>query len=806
MKLSNEYLATLLDNISEAIVVTDTAYHIVYFNRVAEHVFGYSVEETLGRPLDLLLPERFVESHRQHCREFMAASQTIGMMKNRPGLAARRKDGAEFPVKIGLSKVAQGGEEFCATIVVDITELARAEDALRQSDEKFHALIEHGSEVITLVDAQGLVFFASPAAERMLGYSNQEILGQAVLTWVHPGEREHVRELLVRLMSEPGSMQTAECRVQHQDGTWRWIEAIGTNLLEIPAVHAIVINYRDITEHKQAADALRESEEKFRLIAERITEVFYLVDIRNDKTLYVSPGFEQVWGMSRSEVEKSPQNFMKAIHPDDLERVKEGLQVMQSGLPFDLEYRIIRPDGVMRWIWDRGYPVHSADGTVNRYVGVAQDITERVRTEAVRQQAEDEIKKLNQDLERRARELAALNRAGQAMTSTLDLDLVSGLVMKEGRDLMDAEAASVLLQEGDELVFVAAAGLGSDTLVGMRLPVTAGIAGWVMQTGKAVLVGEAHSDPHFDDRVDAATGMTTRSLLAVPLIVKGVPRGVIEAVNKTGQAFDKHDLELLEGIARPAAIAIENAQLYAHLEKSLQQEKKTRAQLIQAGKLSAMGRMVASMAHEFNNPLQTIKNCLFLVQEGVAPAVEQRRFLNMAASEVERLSRLVTQLRAVYRPAAGDQMQAVELYKIVEQVRSLVAPHLSKNRVWWECAEPPHPLTVSGIADQLKQVFLNLSLNACEAMQAEGGTLTVSLTTTADGRQAGVTFRDTGPGIDPQALPDLFEPFFTTKETGMGLGLAICYDIVQKHSGRIEVESQPGQGAAFTVWLPLASP
>jgi signal transduction histidine kinase len=263
---------------------------------------------------------------------------------------------------------------------------------------------------------------------------------------------------------------------------------------------------------------------------------------------------------------------------------------------------------------------------------------------------------------------------------------------------------------------------------------------------------------------------------------------------------------MLESLACSAAIAVENAQLYTRLEKALQQEKKTRAQLIQAGKISAMGRMVASVAHEFNNPLQTIKNCLFLVQEGMMPAAEQRRFLIMAASEVERLSRLVAQLRAVYRPAAGDQMQAVELYKVVEQVRSLVAPHLSKNRVRWECAEPPCPLTVNGIADQLKQVFLNLSLNACEAMQAEGGALTVSLATTADGRQVGVTFRDTGPGIDPQALPDLFDLFFTTKETGMGLGLAICYDIVQKHSGRIEVESQPGQGATFTVWLPLASP
>jgi signal transduction histidine kinase len=176
----------------------------------------------------------------------------------------------------------------------------------------------------------------------------------------------------------------------------------------------------------------------------------------------------------------------------------------------------------------------------------------------------------------------------------------------------------------------------------------------------------------------------------------------------------------------------------------------------------------------------------------------------MAVSEVQRLSDLVAQLRAVYRPGAGDQVQAVELSKILDQVHSLIAPHLSKNRVQCQYKLPSSVVMVSGIPDQLKQVFLNLGLNASDAMQATGGTLTISASVSADGRQVGVAFGDTGPGIDPRDLPNLFDPFFTTKESGMGLGLAICYDIVQKNGGRIEVESQPGQGATFTVWLPLA--
>jgi len=198
----------------------------------------------------------------------------------------------------------------------------------------------------------------------------------------------------------------------------------------------------------------------------------------------------------------------------------------------------------------------------DQLIAVVQDITERKRVE-------EQIRKLNQDLERRARELAALNKAGQMMNAMLDLDAVLGTVMAEIRELLDAEGASVLLQEEGELVFVASAGPGSETLVGARIPVASGIAGRVMRRGKAVLVDDARSDPHFYDRIDAMTGLTTRSLLAVPLIVRGVPRGVIEAINKAGGTFDEHDLNLLEGIAGPAAIAIDNARLFAAVDKEL---------------------------------------------------------------------------------------------------------------------------------------------------------------------------------------------------------------------------------------------
>jgi signal transduction histidine kinase len=148
-------------------------------------------------------------------------------------------------------------------------------------------------------------------------------------------------------------------------------------------------------------------------------------------------------------------------------------------------------------------------------------------------------------------------------------------------------------------------------------------------------------------------------------------------------------------------------------------------------------------------------------------------------------------------------MDSHDLSDIINEVYSLVLPHLNNSNVTWKMLSGEQHCYVNCIRDQIIEVFLNVFMNAIEAMQPVGGSLSVEIIQSADKSQVGVKIIDSGPGIDVNILPHIFEPFTTTKGGGLGLGLSISYEIVQKHGGQITVDNQFGQGATFTIWLPI---
>jgi PAS domain S-box-containing protein len=555
---------------------------------------------------------------------------------------------------------------------------------------------------------------------------------------------------------------------------------------------------RELAERKRTEEELRESHQLLSKMFASLHDAVFIVDADTATIIDCNPAAEQMLGYSRAEMVGREVGFLH-VSEVALEQLRRHLHsaVEERGFLFLSEFTMKRKDGTT---FPAEHSVTSLEGEQGQRIGwvsIVRDITQH-------KQAEEQVKQLRENLERRANELAALNKASQAIASTLDFESVLKLVIGEVRGLLDAEGASVLLRDpaSDELVFAAVAGVGAQELAAARMPITQGIAGWVIRNRQHVLLEDAQSDPRFYPSIDQKTGLTTRSVVAVPLRFKGAVWGVVEAVNSASGVFGERDVELLEALARSAAIALENARLYQAEQELRRLVEQSRVQLAQSEKLAATGRLAATLAHEVNNPLQAIYNCLQMMRDFQLEPDEHREYLQIAIGEVERLTDTVSHtLDLARQPQQG--MKPAQLNQVVERVLALTGKYLQHRHVALQHDLSPDLPLILASPDELVQVFLNLVLNAADAM-AEGGILRITSRLAEDGRLA-VAFSDTGCGIRPEHLNRIFEPFFSTKEGSTGMGLDISNKVVKQHRGEITVESQVDKGSTFTVWLPVGT-
>ncbi len=296
-----------------------------------------------------------------------------------------------------------------------------------------------------------------------------------------------------------------------------------------------------------------------------------------------------------------------------------------------------------------------------------------------------------------------------------------------------------------------------------------------------------------------------KQALAVPLLSQTEASGLMVLGYEADQVVGSSYFDLALTIGAQIAIAFANIYLYADLQRALRHERDARAQAIQAEKLAAIGRLAASVAHELNNPLQAIQNSLYLVRQESTLDKQAQDDLDVALTESRRMADLIDRMRETYRPATATEFHPESLNVLITEVEKLISTHLRHNAVTFEFKPDPHLPLVPCLRDQLKQVILNVSLNAVDAMP-NGGRLTISTSVSPEADGLWMIFTDTGQGIAPQDLPNIFDPFFTRKAGGTGLGLAISYDIIQHHHGLIDVESEQNQGTTFRIWLPTKGP
>ena len=296
-----------------------------------------------------------------------------------------------------------------------------------------------------------------------------------------------------------------------------------------------------------------------------------------------------------------------------------------------------------------------------------------------------------------------------------------------------------------------------------------------------------------------------RSFASAPLGLDGKVIGYLQIICEQPDQINERSLQILIGFAAHAGVAIQNARLIENLQQSLNKELAIREELIRTEKLAAMGRTIASVAHELNNPVQTIKNCTFLLRstiKGTDIEVNGKELLDMVSSETQRITALVSQLREFFRPSTSVFMLPVNLNDLIHEVNASLKAPMRAAKVLSKIEAGDLPVVVFAAPDQMRQIFINLFQNAIDAME-NGGRLEVKFTVCVDKKRLGISVMDTGPGIAEAVQTRVFEPFFSTKPKGMGLGLPIVSQIIQRHGGTIRIESTPGKGTTFMIELPL---
>jgi signal transduction histidine kinase len=404
-------------------------------------------------------------------------------------------------------------------------------------------------------------------------------------------------------------------------------------------------------------------------------------------------------------------------------------------------------------------------------------------------------------LQRRLQESQAITEISQALAGAVELEQVLQLIVQAASRVIPGVARAVihLLDERRQaLQAVAVIGLDEPGQPDFTTRPGEGIAGLVISRGTTINIPDIHADPRC---LPIGSAAHLRSLMVAPVQLGNKKLGTLSVSSPAAGAFSADDERLVTVLGLQAALAIENAGLIQELEASLRQEKATRFQLVHTEKLTSMGKMIASVAHELNNPLQAIQNALYLVNLEDSLSAQAREDLRVALAETQRMTELITRLRAVYRPVTSGEFAPASLNTLVEETYRLIATHLRHNNIRYEFIPDPDLPRAPLIHDQIKQVILNLCLNAVEAMP-DGGELALRTAYHPGAGEISLAVADNGYGIPPEVLPHIFEPFMTTKESGTGLGLAISFDIVHRHGGRIEARSQPGVSTVFTVWLP----
>jgi signal transduction histidine kinase/putative methionine-R-sulfoxide reductase with GAF domain len=411
---------------------------------------------------------------------------------------------------------------------------------------------------------------------------------------------------------------------------------------------------------------------------------------------------------------------------------------------------------------------------------------------------------------------AALCIENSGLMETLDIQEILRLVLEGVTKNIGFDRARLYLinEKKNLLECKMAVGIDEERIKGITLPLDPrdSVVGRSIFEKQPFIIPDASTDPRVNPILKEKFNL--HSLVVVPLLAKEKALGAIAAdFVDPNKKITKEALESVMVFAQQAGLAIHNAFIYQELKTFSQQMeekiqkttadlRKTEAQLIRSEKLAALGQLAAGIAHEIRNPLTSINILIHSLTKNFPSEDSHREDLNVIEEEIERINEILDRFLRFAKPAP-PLLERTEVASIFEETLQLIRPRMEKQRVHVQKEFQDLPMILMD-REQMKQVALNLLLNAVQAMP-RGGTLMLRGRNSKDGQWITISIQDSGVGIPNEDMNKLFDPFFSTKEGGIGLGLSIAHRIIDQHHGKIEVESDPGEGTLFTIWLPVHS-
>jgi PAS domain S-box-containing protein len=639
---------------------------------------------------------------------------------------------------------------------IDITERKRVEEALSESERKYRELVEHANSIILRWTHDGRITFLNEFGLKFFGYSAEEIIGRQVVgTIVPPTERggRDLRQLMLQVCAAPRAFEQNINENMRRNGervTIAWTNKIvwGTQgeVAEILSVGT------DITERRRAEEALRQSE-AYLAESQRLTHTgSWAWDLASDQYVYVSEECLRIFGFDLQQGVPTGEAVLRQIHPEDRNRWKENFEksLHEKVDTFD-EYRIVLPDGTVKHIHTIRHPVLNGAGDVVKLVGTSMDITERKRAEEALRQSE------------------AYLAESQRLTHTGSwaFDLASNKYIYASE-----ECFRIFELDAQE-----------------RFP------------NREVI--SRHMHPEDWDRVNESFEKSLRERVDTSTEFRIVlPSGTVKHI----LAIRHPVLNDAGDIVKLVGTAIDMTE-HKRAEEERERLHQLEADLARINRVSMMGELAASIAHEVNQPLSGVVvngNACLRWLAGDAPNLEEaREAVRRIVRDGKRAGDVIARIRALATKTAAAK-ERLDMNEAIREVVAFAQDEVRRNNVILrvELADALSP--VLGDRVQLQQVVLNLVTNGIEAMSSveERPRELIVRTQNDDAGQVRVTVQDSGIGLDPQSMERMFDAFYTTKHGGMGLGLSISRSIIQHHGGKLWAVANDGPGMSVQFTIP----